>query len=273
MTIAESGLDALTPVKGLLVELTDGVLSVTIDRPESLNSVNPAVLDGIVVALETAKTDPRVRVVRLGGTGRGFSSGAGIGADDAVGGSNAAEPIETLLQANRAVRAIIDMPRPVVAVVQGPTAGVGVSLALACDLVIASEAAFFLLAFTKIGLMPDGGATALVAANIGRTRAMKMALLADRVTAAEALDWGLVSAVHKAEDLEAEAAKVIKRLLSGPAVAISKTKQAVNAATLGDFDGALARETAGQHLLLHSGDLREGIKAFQEKRSPSFSDT
>jgi enoyl-CoA hydratase len=273
MTIAESGLDALAPVKGLLVELDDGVLSITIDRPESLNSVNPAVLDGIVTALETAKSDSRVRVVRLGGTGRGFSSGAGIGADEASGAEGVAEPVETLLQANRAVRAIIDMPRPVVAVVQGPTAGVGVSLALVCDLVIASEQAFFLLAFTKIGLMPDGGATALVAANIGRTRAMKMALLADRVSAAEALDWGLISAVHKAEDLDAEADKVIKRLLAGPAVALAKTKQAINGATLGDFDATLARETAGQHILLHAPDLREGIKAFQQKRSPTFSDT
>ena len=270
MTIADTGLDTLAPVKGLLVELTDGVLSITIDRPESLNSVNPAVLDGIVSALETAKSDPRVRVVRLGGTGRGFCSGAGIGADEH---DDTAQPVETLLQANRAVRAIIDMPRPVVAVVQGPTAGVGVSLALVCDLVIASEQSFFLLAFTKIGLMPDGGATALVAANIGRTRAMKMALLADRVSAAEALDWGLVSAVHSADSLDAEADKVIKRLLSGPAVALSRTKQAINAATLGDFDATLARETAGQHVLLHSGDLREGIRAFQEKRAPTFSDT
>jgi enoyl-CoA hydratase len=273
MTIAETGLDTLAPVTGLLVELDDGVLSITIDRPESLNSVNPAVLDGIVAALETAKADPRVRVVRLGGTGRGFSSGAGIGAQESSGAGGMGEPVETLLQANRAVRAIVDMPRPVVAVVQGPTAGVGVSLALACDLVIASEAAFFLLAFTKIGLMPDGGATALVAANIGRTRAMKMALLADRVSAAEALEWGMVSAVHKAEDLEAETEKLIKRLLAGPAVALSKTKQAINAATLSDFDAALSRETAGQHVLLHSPDLREGMKAFQEKRAPNFSDT
>ncbi len=273
MTIAETGLDTLPAVRGLLVELNAGVLSITIDRPESLNSVNPAVLDGIVSALEAAKSDPRVRVVRLGGTGRGFSSGAGIGADDASGGEGVAEPVETLLQANRAVRAIIDMPRPVVAVVQGPTAGVGVSLALVCDLVIASEQAFFLLAFTKIGLMRDGGATALVAANIGRTRAMKMALLADRVSATEALEWGLVSAVHKADDLEAEADKVIKRLLAGPTVALAKTKQAINSATLGDFDATLARETAGQHILLRSPDLREGIKAFQEKRAPSFSDT
>ncbi len=269
MTITESGLDALTPVDGLIVDLTDGVLSITIDRPDSLNSVNPQVFNAMAEALERAATDSRVRVVRLGGTGRGFSSGAGIGADDTGDGY---EPMETLHQGNRVVRAIVDLPRPVVAVVQGPTAGIGVSLALACDLVLASEKAFFLLAFTKIGLMPDGGASALVAAAIGRTRAMKMALLAERVTAADALEWGMVSAVYPADKLEAESAAVIKRLLAGPTVAYAKTKRAINGATLADLDTTLAHETAGQHLLLGAPDLREGIKAFQDKRAPVFTD-
>lgn len=269
MTITESGLDALAPIDGLIVELTDGVLSITIDRPDSLNSVNPAVFNGMALALEHAATDPRVRVVRLGGTGRGFCSGAGIGSEDTGDGH---EPMETLHQGNRVVRAIIDLPRPVVAVVHGPTAGIGVSLALACDIVLASEKAFFLLAFTKIGLMPDGGASALVAAAIGRTRAMKMALLAERVTAAEAFDWGMVSSVHPADQLEADAEAVIARLLAGPAVAYAKTKRAVNGATLGDLDTTLAHETAGQHILLGAHDLREGIRAFQEKRTPEFTD-
>ncbi|MBI3217266.1 MAG: enoyl-CoA hydratase [Mycobacterium sp.] len=270
MTITEYGLDALPDVDGLLVDLTGGVLSVTINRPESLNSVTPGVLDGMAEALEAAATDPRVKVVRLGGAGRGFCSGAGIGSDSIGDGH---DPLSTLLQANRVSTAIINLPRPVVAVVQGPTAGVGVSLALACDLVIASEKAFFLLAFTKIGLMPDGGASALVAANIGRARAMKMALLADRVTAAEALEWGMVSAVYPDEQLEAEATKIIDRLLAGPSVAYAKTKQAINGATLSDFGAALARETAGQHILLNAQDLREGIRAFQEKRPPNFTDS
>jgi len=270
MTITETGLDALTPVDGLLVNLADGVLSVTIDRPESLNSLTPRVLDGLADAFERAATDPRVRVARLGGTGRGFSSGAGIGVNETGDGH---EPVETLIQANRAVRAIVNLPRPVVAVVQGPTAGVGVSLALACDLVIASEKAFFLLAFTKIGLMPDGGASALVAASVGRARAMKMALLAERLPADEALAAGLSTAVHPAWNLEAEADKVIGRLLVGPALAYAKTKHAINGATLSELDAALARETAGQHVLLNSHDLREGIKAFQEKRDPTFTDT
>ena len=140
------------------------------------------------------------------------------------------------MAANRAVRAIVALPRPVVAVVQGPAAGVGVSLALACDLVLASDKAFFMLAFTKIGLMPDGGASALIAAAIGRIGAMRMALLAERLPAADALACGLISAVYPADDFDAEVDKVVSGLLSGPAVAFAKTKDAINAATLTELE-------------------------------------
>ena len=141
-----------------------------------------------------------------------------------------------LAAANRAVRSIVALPKPVVSVVQGPAAGVGVSLAISADVILASEKAYFLLAFTKIGLMPDGGASALVAAAIGRTRAMRMALLAERLPAADALAAGLVSAVYPAEDLEAAVDGVIETLKSGPAVALRKTKQAINAATLTELE-------------------------------------
>jgi enoyl-CoA hydratase len=273
MTATDSGLDALDTVSGLLVDLTDGVLSVTLNRPDSLNSLTAPVLTGLAEALERAANDPRVKVVRLGGAGRGFSSGAGIGADDAGSSDAAGDPVDTLYMANRAVKAIVDMPRPVVAVVQGPTAGVGVSLALACDLVLCSEKAFFMLAFTKIGLMPDGGASALVAASVGRARAMRMALLAERIKADEALHWGLVSAVYPADTFEAEVESVLAGLLAGPSRAFANTKQAVNAATLTELDNALARETDGQISLLSGTDFREGIKAFQEHRTPTFTDT
>lgn len=269
MTVTASGIDALPAVPGLTVALADGVLSVTIDRADSLNSVTTGVLAGIADAMATAARDRRVRVVRLGGTGRGFSSGAGLGADDGAGDDL---PTEIVHQANRAIRAIAALPRPVVAVVQGPAAGVGVSLALACDLVLASEKAFFLLAFTKIGLMPDGGASALVAAAIGRIRAMRLALLAERLSAAEALDWGLVSAVYPAGTFDAEVDAVLARLLAGPAVALAKTKHAVNAATLTELDGALDREYVGQSSLLSSHDFREGVRAFQDHREPTFTD-
>jgi enoyl-CoA hydratase len=178
-----------------------------------------------------------------------------------------------LAAANRAVLSIVNLPQPVVAVVQGPAAGVGASLALACDVVLASEKAFFMLAFTKIGLMPDGGASALIAAAVGRIRAMRMALLAERIPAAEAHDWGLVTAVYPADVFDAEVDKVISTLVSGPAVALQKTKRAVNAATLTELEAAFEREEEGQLQLLASPDFREGTRAFQQRRPAKFTDT
>jgi enoyl-CoA hydratase len=263
--------ESYTGIDDLTVTLHDGVLAVTLNRPDSLNSLTAAMLETIADTMERAATDPAVRVVRLGGAGRGFSSGAGIGADDATSDSDD-QFGDTLSAANRAVRAIIALPKPVVSVVQGPAAGVGVSLAIAADVVLASEKAYFLLAFTKIGLMPDGGASALVAASIGRARAMRMALLAERLSAADAFAAGLVSSVHAADDLEAEANAVIETLKSGPAVALRKTKAAVNAATLTELEGALDRETEGQLTLLSSHDFREGTTAFQQRRPATFTD-
>lgn len=267
---AKTGIAALPPVDGLLVDLTGGVLSLTLNQPDTLNALSAAMVAGMADALEAAARDPLVRVVRLGGAGRGFSSGAGLSQPD---GSEAPPSMDLLIDGNRAVRAIIDLPRPVVAVVHGPAAGIGVSLALACDLVIAAEEAYFLLAFTKIGLMPDGGATALVAASVGRARAMRMALLAERMPAADALAAGLISAVHPAGELAAAADELIARLLAGPAVAYGNTKLAINAATLPDLDAAIARETGGQRRLLQAADQREGIAAFLERRSPKFTDS
>jgi enoyl-CoA hydratase len=268
MTTTES----YTGIDDLTVTLTDGVLAVTLNRPDSLNSLTAAMLDTIADTMAHAATDHAVRVVRLGGAGRGFSSGAGIGAEDHANPGANGSPSDTLAAANRAVRSIVALPKPVVSVVQGPAAGVGVSLAIAADVILASEKAYFLLAFTKIGLMPDGGASALVAASIGRTRAMRMALLAERLSAADALAAGLVSAVHPADDLEAAVNAVIETLKSGPAIALRRTKDAINAATLTELEGAFDRETEGQLSLLSSHDFREGTTAFQQRRPASFTD-
>lgn len=259
-------------VDGLQAGLSDGVLSITLNRPDSLNSLTEAMMTGIADAVERAAADERVRVVRLGGAGRGFSSGAGISEEDQKPGS-ASSPTKIIEEANRAVRGIAALPKPAVAVVHGPCAGVGASLALACDLVLASEKAFFMLAFTKIGLMPDGGASALVAAAVGRMRAMRMTLLAERISATEALEWGLVSAVYPSESFDNDVDKVVASLVTGPAIALRKTKEAVNAVTLTELDAALERELVGQSELVRSNDFKEGTRAFQQRRAPKFSDS
>lgn len=272
MTTIDSGKLTYSGIADLTVELAGGVLTLTMNRPDSLNSLTAAMFRTMTETLTTAARDPRVKVVRLGGAGRAFSSGAGISDEDQAQ-KSVDGPASVLDAANDAVRSIVNLPQPVVAVVQGPCAGVGASLALASDVVLASEKAYFMLAFTKIGLMPDGGASALIAAAVGRIRAMRMALTAERIPAAEAYNWGLVTAVHPADELDAEVDKVIALLVNGPAVSLRKTKHAVNAATLTEFEAAIGRETKGQLVLLDSHDFREGARAFQQRRQADFSDT
>ncbi|MCH9669318.1 MAG: enoyl-CoA hydratase [Actinomycetia bacterium] len=268
-----TGAASYSGFEDLTVALDGGVLSLTLNRPGSLNSLTARMLNTLASILERAAADPRVRVVRIGGAGRGFSSGAGIGARDHGDPDTAGTPGAVLDAANRCVRSITNLPQPAVAVVHGPAAGVGVSLALACDIVLASEEAFFLLAFTRIGLMPDGGASALIAAAIGRIRAMRMALLAERISAGEACEWGLVSAVYPVHEFDTQVDEVIAALVSGPAVALRETKDAINGATLTELQAALERETKGQLALLESPDFREGTRAFQQRRPANFTDS
>lgn len=256
-----------TAVQGLSVSHVDGVLAVTIDRPENLNALTVPVLSGLADLLESAAGDPGVKVVRLGGAGRAFCAGASMNVDDWHGVGSA---IEIARQGNRVVRAITAMPQPVVAVVHGPAAGSGVSLALACDLVLASEKAYFTLAVTKVGLMPDAGASSSLAAAVGRGRAMRMALLNERLSAAQALAWGLVCAVYPPEQLEWETNKVIHALLAGPTAAFSETKAAINAATLDGLEPALERELHGLAVLVESDDFIEGASAFHQRRPAAF---
>src|SRR4051812_41237120 len=239
MTTIDSNSETYTSIDDLTIELADGVLSVTMNRPDSLNSLTAGMLKGIGDALEQAAGDPRVKVVRLAGAGRGFSSGAGISEEDHANPGASGTPADVLDAANRAVRSIVKLPQPVVAVVHGPAAGVGASLALASDVVLASEKAFFMLAFTKIGLMPDGGASALIAAAVGRIRAMRMALLAERIPAREAYDWGLVTAVYPAREFDAQGAQEGSTPVSGPARGPRQTKDALHAPTLLELEAAV----------------------------------
>lgn len=244
---------------GLAREVVDGVLRLELRRPEKLNAVTTGLLEDLATELAAAGGD--IRAVALTGAGRGFCAGADLtGPDGGV----------SLQAANAAVRAVRDAPVPVVALVQGPAAGVGCSLALACDLVLMARSGYLFLAFTRIGLMPDGGATALVAASIGRARALRMALLAERIPAETALEWGLVAGIYEDGDLREQGLALVRDLAEGATAAFALTKQAVNAATIGHLDAALEREAAGQARLGASSDFAEGVTAFREGREPRF---
>jgi enoyl-CoA hydratase len=248
------------------IALEDGALWLTLNRPEQYNALTGGMVIGLVEELRGAVARDDVRVVVLTGTGPAFSAGADLGGENAHDNYDAS----SVDGANLLIRAITGLDKPVVCGLNGIAAGVGMSVALACDLVVATESAALTLAFTKVGLMPDGGATATVAASVGRARAMRLALLSDLVSAQEAYAAGLVSHVFPDDDYAEALAKIVGRLSRGAPLAFAATKKAVNAATLGGLDGAFQRERAGQSLLLRTADAAEGMKAFSEKRHADF---
>jgi enoyl-CoA hydratase len=250
----------------LEVRLADGALWLTLDRPEHFNALTGEMVLTAIEQLRGATAREDVRVVVLTGTGAAFSAGADLAGQDAQENYDAS----SVDAANHVVRAITELDKPVVCGLNGIAAGVGMSIALACDLVVATESAALTLAFTRIGLMPDGGATATVAASVGRARAMRLALLSDLVTAREAYDAGLVSHVFPDAEYAEQLGAVVARLSRGAPLAFAATKRAINAATLGGLDDAFQRERAGQSVLLRTEDAAEGIRAFVEKRRADF---
>lgn len=248
------------------VRLEGGALWLTLNRPEVFNALSPQMAVDIARLTEEAVARDEVRVVVLTGTGPAFSTGADISGADA----HENFDVRALDAANRIIRAIVALDKPVVAAVNGVAAGVGCSAALAADIIVAAESASFLLAFARIGLMPDGGASATVAASIGRARAMRMGLLAEPLTAQEAYDAGLVTHVVPDADFATTVDKVVGRLAAGPPLAFAATKRAINAATLHQLEDALERERTGQSLLLRTTDVAEGMRAFGERRRPVF---
>jgi 2-(1,2-epoxy-1,2-dihydrophenyl)acetyl-CoA isomerase len=162
------------------------------------------------------------------------------------------------------------MPKPVVAAVNGPAVGIGCSLALACDLIVAAESAYFLLAFVNIGLVPDGGSTAFLPARVGYARAAEMAMLGERVPAPQALDWGLVNQVVPDDQLEPAAGVLLERLANGPTRSYAGAKRLLNRRAYADLAGQLEAEADAQKEQGHSEDFIEGVLAFAEKRAPDF---
>jgi enoyl-CoA hydratase len=253
----------------LLVDLdANGIMTVTFNRPKSMNALNRATTEALLATIERAEAEARVLVLR--GNDRAFSSGADLGAVNDAGADSAKQTGGILDVINVIVERLKNLAIPSVAGVSGAAAGVGCSLALACDYIVMSEKSYFMLAFTKIGLMPDGGATALVAASAGRHRAMRMALTAEKVQAATALDWGLASEVAAQDDWPARTAEVAATLAAGAPLAYRETRRAINEASLDGLTAALDREAEGQARLLSSADNKEGVAAFLEKRQATF---
>ena len=253
-------------------EVADGVGRLTLNRPDTLNAWTAEFGQELKQVIENEAADDSVRSVLVTGAGRGFSSGADLKAGFEPHPEDGMPDVRKELHEyyHPVIAGIRRLPKPVVAAVNGPAVGIGCSLALACDLVLAAESAFFGLAFVNIGLMPDGGSTLFVPAAVGKARAFQMALLGERVDAQKALDWGLVNFVYPDERLAAEAEALATRMAAGPTLSYASSKRALNQMLFPNLDDQLELEADLQHALARTRDFTEGVSAFVEKRDAAF---
>lgn len=245
-----------------------------LNRPERMNAWNTQLGFDLLDAVTSLGQDPAVRAVLITGAGRAFSSGADLreGTQQTRDGHPDLYGVLTG-RYHPIITGIRQMPKPVVAGVNGAAAGIGLSLALACDLVIAAESAYFLLAFVNVGLVADGGSSVLVPSRVGFTRAAEMAMLGERIPAGRALEWGLINQVWPDDQLAARAEALASRLAEGPTGSYAGTKRQLNQWLYQQIDQQLEFEARIQQELAASSDFGEGVTAFVQKRPPRFTGT
>jgi 2-(1,2-epoxy-1,2-dihydrophenyl)acetyl-CoA isomerase len=249
-----------------------GAAKILLNRPDALNAWNEQFGRDLIDAISTLGADDAVRALLITGAGRAFSSGADLketrSADDGDGVPDLSARLKEIY--HPIIIGIREMPKPVVAAVNGPAVGIGASLALAADLIVAAESAYFLLAFVNIGLIPDGGSTAFLPARIGLARSTEMAMLGEKVPASQALDWGMINRVVADDVLEREGQALLERLAKGPTRSYAGAKKLLNRRVYADIEGQLDAEADAQREQGSSQDFIEGVMAFIQKRDPNF---
>ena len=255
----------------ILIERTGPVTVLRLNDPATMNALTPAMAQTLR-ALLTSEVDAGARAIVLAGGERGFSTGANLKAampEDAEGfdvGATLEEDYNPLMLAIR------DLPVPLISAVRGAAAGVGASIALACDVIVAGRSAYFLEAFARIGLVPDGGATWLLTRAVGRVRAMEMMLLAEKIPAEQAHDWGLITRMTDDDAVEDTAMQLAKTLSEGPSRSYALIRKAAWSAADTDFEATLKTERRLQKQAGETPDFAEGLAAFREKRQAKFHD-
>lgn len=258
--------------QNLLVSEANGVLTLTLNRPERLNAFTRDLLDELLAAFEAARSATSVRAVVLTGAGRGFCAGADLVAGSEAMMQEAAFSYSAMLKRhyNPLILLMRSLPKPILAAVNGVAAGAGMSLALACDLRLAAESASFTQAFVKVGLVPDSGSTWFLPKLVGPARALELMMTGRRVTADEALALGLANRVTPDSNLLAVTQEMAEGLASGPTVALGLIKAAYEFGVESSLAAALDYEADAQDVAGASTDHAEGVTAFLSKRSPSF---
>lgn len=252
-------------------ERREGVAFITLDRPDVLNAWVPELGEQLLAVIQDASADPDVRAMHVTGAGRAFCAGADMSRPRAYHDDGTIDLTTTLRTVyNPIMLALREAPKPVVAAVNGPCAGIGVSFALAADLIVAAESSYFLLAFVNISLGVDGGASTHLVARVGRARAARLAMLGERLPAPTALDWGLIDDVCPDDELAATSEALAARLAGGPTVALASIKSALESAERLPLAEQVVREADLQDRHAETEDFREGVLAFAEKRKPQF---
>jgi len=244
---------------------------VELNRPARMNAWNRQFSVDLRDAIGEVTENPEIRAVLITGAGRAFSSGADL--KEAAGEEGEGRDVyKTLTERyHPLITGIRRMPKPAIAGVNGPAAGIGLSLALACDLVVAAESAYFSLAFVNIGLVPDGGSSLFVPSRVGFARAAELAMLGERLGARTALDWGLINRVWPDEEYQAQALALLDRMAAGATRSYAGTKRQLNKWLYEHMEAQLEFEAGIQKEMAASGDFAEGLAAFAEKRPPRFS--
>lgn len=255
--------------EALILKRESGVATITFNRPDKLNSLSPKLIDEIPQALEEVGADKSVRSVVLTGAGRAFSAGAELDSPIFTM-TSPADLKDFFAPVTRTILAIRNMPKPVIAAVNGPAVGGAMNMVLACDIIIASETARFGEVFINIGLQPDYGGTYLLPHLIGVGKAMELMLTGRLFDAREAERLGIVTQVVPADKLESVAQELARKLADAPPLAVAATKTSVYQALTMNLPMALESESRGQSMLFLTQDMKEGIKAFLEKRKPVF---
>lgn len=253
----------------LLYQNDDGVLTITLNRPESFNAFNEQATTDLQEALKSAEKDDAVRAIVLTGAGKAFSSGQDL-KDAPAPGTKRSLSDSLQRRYNPIIRRLTTMPKPIIGAINGPAAGAGCSVALACDLRIAAEGSYLLQAFVRIGLVPDSGSSWFLTRLVGYARAFEIASLGDKIPAEQALQLGLVNRVVPAEALMDEATKLARQYASGPTKAYGYIKKMLYRACHTSLDDALDYEVFLQEAAGRTNDYNEGVAAFVEKRPAAF---